>query len=139
MNFCRLPPDSEPAGGFSPLLRTSIAAEMRFAAILTASWRISPERTTSEKSPPVGLAAGKNEIVGQRKRRNGRMSMALFRHETRAHQPAGIDAARPDRFVREQNDVVTGGRVFAGQRVEQLSLPVARDAGNCQHFTGMHA
>ena len=101
-------------------------------------WRISP------KTPPPRKAR-RSDWLRARMRLSDSDSAetAAWPWRSSGTKPAPINLRAlmprvPTRPIRDQNDIVGGNRIFSGQRIEQFALPIARNAGDCQHFAGMH-
>ena len=133
MYFCRLPPESEPAA-------LAHVHRLGNAARSDAHDRVADdaEHAAGKEGLAVGLVARQHQIVGKRQRRHGGMAMALLRHETRAHQAARRDAEIAGRLAPDGDRARLSERELAGERIEELALPVAGNAGDRQHLAGPH-
>jgi hypothetical protein len=94
-NFCRFPPESEPASGSGVPLRTSISSADAFRPIPALRPMIQHAAAQNDCRRLRGW--GKSTLSESRIRGHGAMAKALFRHEGCANPPArrNADVAAP--------------------------------------------
>ena len=131
-NFCRLPPDSDRASAFGPVVRTSKCLMMfsaKFRGLLLVDDPETDQRLAGE--------AGQEGVLRQRHRGDRAMAVALLRDKAAVDPPPLMRTHMARRNPVDHDAFRPPGRNFARQRIHQFTLPVAGDAGDAEDLAAL--